>query len=99
MSELKDLKDQITALDKKLEDRASSLDKKMDRNTTITTTGFDKMNGRVKKLELDKARRDGIASVMRPGDGLDWKKLSLSLAKSLGIGLSIAYLLAQAFLK
>jgi len=59
------------------------------------TAGFEKMNGRVKKLELDNAREEGRRSIMVSQGSVDWPKVTLSLAKSLGIGLGIAYLIAQ----
>ncbi len=67
-------------------------------NTRLTQDGFEKMNERVQKLELDQARREGRDSVMNTAD-LDWKKVALALVGILKTAATAALLIAQAVLK
>lgn len=74
------------------------LEKKLDQRADDIMAGMSKLGERVSSLELDKARREGRESVLGTTESLDWRKLAMSLAKSLGYGLGAAYLIAKAFL-
>ena len=87
MSEYKELK---KALDE--------LKAEMKANTHLTQEGFNLINGRVKKLELDAARREGRDSVLNTQD-LSWKKVTMQLLTILTTASAIAYLIAQYVLK
>lgn len=70
-------------------------------NTKLTKNGFETMNGRVKKLELDKAWRDGNDSGIKSGtlkmDGF-WKRIAVGITIAVGI-LSLASTAAVAVAK
>lgn len=74
------------------------IERKLEEQNKLIQEGFDKWGARVSKLELSEAERKGRESVM-VGSSVNWSKVALSLAKSLGVALGLAYLIAQALLK
>lgn len=63
-------------------------------NTELTRKGFETMNGRVKKMELENAERKGKESVLK-GSDLDWKKFAFGLLGILTTASAIALAVAQ----
>lgn len=64
------------------------LRKEIKENTELTKNGFETMNGRVKKLELDKAWRDGQDNGMKSGTlriESFWKRIALGITIIVGI--------------
>lgn len=96
MSELKEIRDQLAALNSKVDEKAKDLEGKMDKNTAITQQGFSKMNGRVKKLEIKQAYREGLekaATVVVAPDG-DWKSATFKLIGLIGAIVAFASIAA-----
>lgn len=85
------------------ESETKNLAKKIDSLRDDILSEIKATNGRISALELDKARREGRESVLGAAgagskpESLDWKKLAMVLAQSLGYGLGAAYLIAKAF--
>lgn len=71
------------------------LEQKIDDNSKLTSDGFSKLNGRLKKIELKEARREGVESVVK-GDKINWQPILENFAKALAIGASGAYVIVQA---
>lgn len=67
-------------------------------NTELTRTGFEKMNGRVKKLELKEAVRQGREGLSSGGD-MTWKKMSFALIGILSAGMTLGLVIAQGIFK
>lgn len=68
-------------------------------NTKVTQDGFAKVNGRISNLEIDKARREGKESILKPNSNADWKKITFGLLGIMATSVSIAYVILQAVLK
>lgn len=58
----------------------------------------DKVDKRVKPIELAEARRQGLESA-KGGDGSDWKKLTFMIVGIIATAVSLALLIAQAYIK
>lgn len=60
--------------------------------------GFDRMNGRVKKLELNEAKREGRESLSGGAD-MTWRKMSFALVGILSVGMTLGLAIAQGVFK
>lgn len=78
-------------------DEVTKIERKLEEQTNAFLAGLSKLGDRVSALEIQQARREGRESVMTGGN-INWQKLAMSLAKSLGYGLGAAYLIAKALL-
>lgn len=83
---------------KELRDQQRELRDEIKTNTELTREGFDKMNGRVKKLELSEANRIGRESVSKLAD-FGWKKLAFALVGIMTTATAIALVVVKAVFK
>lgn len=76
----------LAELNERFSKSLERIEKKMDLNNTMTQDGFNKINGRVKKLELKEAHRQGAEdavgktkSAKNIVEGQGWVKITLAL--------------------
>lgn len=74
------------------------IERKVDDGNEQTRNGFDKVNGRLKRVELWRAKQEGRQSVVNSST-VNWQKIALALAKSIPIALGIAYIVVEWLLK
>lgn len=63
-------------------------------NTDLTRQGFETMNGRVKKLEIFKAKQEAVQEISKGGQ-IDWNSLAQLALKALGGAIAIGLVLVQ----
>lgn len=63
-------------------------------NTEVTRKGFETMNGRMKDIELWRARQEG-RDEMSKGGQVDWNSLAKLAMKALGGAIAIGLILVQ----
>lgn len=74
--------------------RLDRIEDKLDENTKTTTEGFERVNGRIKKLETKEAFREGFEKGAGMSSDTSWRKLSFKLVGIIVAILGIATTLA-----
>lgn len=85
-------------MDSQIYKRLERIENKLDENTRTTQDGFERVNGRVKKLERENAYRQGLDVGLKSSSANTWgfwKKVSLIVGIFVGI-LTIASMMAVA---
>jgi hypothetical protein len=77
MSELDRILAVIDEKYNRLDDKFDKVNYKIDNNTAVTQDGFEKINGRLRKVEIEQAKRQAIDGLT--GNNMSWQKLSFAL--------------------